>query len=279
MKRSAFAFPYIIYALIFFLAPVLLIVYYSFTTKTDMGTILSILNFKRFFDPESPQYMIVLLKSFKISLYCTVICLLLGYPMALILSRLNPSVRNILSMLFILPMWMNFLLRTYAWATLLEKNGIINTLLTKIGLPPLEIMYTDTAVVIGLVYNFLPFMILPIYNMLTKIDYSLIEASEDLGASSWKTFWKVTFRLSLPGVTSGINMVFMPAVTTFVVSRILGGNDSILIGDVIEKQFKMVDDWGFGSAMSVIIMLLVLIFMGIFSSIDKQAEEEGEILI
>ncbi|MDP4152258.1 MAG: ABC transporter permease [Bacillota bacterium] len=278
MKRSAFAYPYLFYAMIFFLAPLLLIVYYSFTTHTAMHTVFTIEHFKRFFDFKNPQYMVVLLKSFKISFISTAACLIIGYPMAFILSRLKPGVRGILSMLFILPMWMNFLLRTYAWATLLEKNGIINMVLTAIGLAPINIMYTDTAVIIGLIYNFLPFMILPIYNMLTKIDGSLVEAAEDLGASPWRTFWKVTFRLTLPGVMSGINMVFMPAVTTFVISQLLGGNNSILIGDVIEKQFKVADDWGFGSAMSVIIMALVLLFMALFSGFDKQGEEDGMVL-
>lgn len=279
LKRSSFAYPFFLYALVFFIAPVLLIVYYSFTTKGDNGMLTyTVSNFSRFFDFKNPQYMEVMLKSFQLAFYATAICLLLGYPMAYILSKLKPKVRGILSLLFILPMWMNFLLRTYAWATLLEKNGVINAGLKLLGLPAQSIMYTDAAVVIGLVYNFLPFMILPVYNMLIKLDRSLIEASEDLGASPIRTFRKVTLPLTFPAINSGINMVFMPAVTTFIVSQLLGGNDSILIGDVITKQFKFADNWGFGSAMSVIIMVLVLLFMAVFSNMDKQGEEGGMML-
>jgi spermidine/putrescine transport system permease protein len=279
LKRSSFAYPYLLYVLIFFIAPVLLIVYYSFTTKgTDGMLAYTITNFTRFFDIENPQYMQVMIKSFQLAFYATAICLVLGYPMAYILSNLKAKIRNILSLLFILPMWMNFLLRTYAWATLLEKNGFINAVLKLLGLPQQNIMYTDMAVVIGLVYNFLPFMILPIYNMLIKLDKNLVEASEDLGASPLRTFRKVTLPLTFPAVASGINMVFMPAVTTFIISQLLGGTESILIGDVITKQFKFADNWGFGSAMSVIIMVLVLLFMAVFSNMDKQGEEGGMML-
>ncbi|MBC8535504.1 ABC transporter permease [Feifania hominis] len=276
MKRSSFAYPYTLIALILFLAPLVLIVFYSFTTAgPDGGVSATLENFKRFFDFDNPQYMLVLLKSFKVALISTVICLLVGFPMAYILSKMKPRMRNFVSVLFILPMWMNFLLRIYAWMTLLEKNGLINNLLRSIGLPGLNIMYTEGAVVLGTVYNFLPFMILPIYNVLTKLDNSLIEASHDLGAGRARTFFKVVVPLSLPGVFSGINMVFMPAVTTFAISRLLGGTDSVLIGDLIEKQFKLVDDWGFGSAMSVIIMLLVLLVMFISSKFENDKEEGG----
>jgi len=225
-------------------------------------------NFTRFFDLSNPVYLQVLWRSVYVAFVSTVICLLLGYPMALILSRMKPRVRNVLSVLFVLPMWMNFLLRTYAWMSLLEKTGLINTFLSFIGLPAIDIMYTQNAVILGSVYNFLPFMILPIYNVLIKIDRIVIEAAQDLGADSVRVFTKVIFPLSLPGVFSGITMTFMPAVTTFVISKLLGGGQNALIGDLIEKQFKVTNDWGFGSAMSVIIMILILVAMNFVNSKD-----------
>ncbi|MEG2378164.1 MAG: ABC transporter permease, partial [Clostridia bacterium] len=207
----------------------------------------------------------------------TVICFLLGYPMAYILSRMRPKVRTIASVLFILPMWMNFLLRTYAWMTLLERTGVINTFLNSIGLSPINIMYTQGAIVLGNVYNFLPFMILPIYNVLIKVDHSLVEAAQDLGAGSFRVFTRVTFPMSLPGVFSGISMTFMPAVTTFIVSRLLGGGQNALIGDLIETQFNQ-SDWGFGSALSMVMMVLILIMMAFLSKYEKQTAEGGMLL-
>jgi spermidine/putrescine transport system permease protein len=177
-----------------------------------------------------------------------------------------------------LPMWMNFLLRTYAWMTLLENTGVINTLLGSIGLPKLNIMYTEGAVIFGNVYNFLPFMILPIYNVLTRIEKNLIEASEDLGADFRHTFLRVIFPLSLPGVSSGVTMTFMPAVTTFIISKLLGGGQNAQIGDLIEKQFKSVGDWGFGSAMSVILMIMILIAMGVMNRYEKEQSAGGALL-
>lgn len=266
MKRSSFAYPFAVIALTLFLAPLLLIAYYSLVHD---GRI-TFEYYARFFSFSDPRYMKILWDSVKLAAISTIICLLIGYPMAKILASMKPRTRNILSLLFILPMWMNFLLRTYAWMTLLERNGLINTFLQKIGLPPLNLINTDGAIILGMVYNFLPFMILPIYNLLVKLDVSLLEAGEDLGASPFQKFWRVIFPLSLPGVMSGINMVFMPAVTTFVISTLLGGaNSSTLIGDVIEYQFKYTSDWGFGSAMSIIIIILVLLFMAILTRGDK----------
>jgi len=199
--------------------------------------------------------------------------------MAYILSKLPNRIRGILSFLFVLPMWMNFLLRTYAWMTLLERTGIINTFLTNLGLPTWDIMYTQGAVILGNVYNFLPFMILPIYNVLVKIDKSVLEASADLGGDSGVTFRKVIFPLSIPGVISGISMTFMPAVTTFVISKLLGGGQNALIGDLIENQFKVTGDWGFGSAMSVVLMILILGAMQIMQRYEDNNDGSGGVLL
>ncbi len=269
MKRIKLALiPYSVYALIFIVAPILLILLYSFQDGSGAFTWD---NYARFFDFSDPVYLKVLWRSIKLAVISTVICLILGYPMAYILSKLPSRIRGTVSFLFVLPMWMNFLLRTYSWMSLLERTGLINSLIgwlngflpAAMQVPSLDIMYTQWAVVLGNVYNFLPFMILPIYTVLIKIDQSLIEAAQDLGASRGRVFRKVIFPLSLSGVVSGISMTFMPAVTTFVISRLLGGGQNALIGDLIENQFKVVNDWGFGSAMSVILMVLILLTMGV----------------
>lgn len=282
MKKSgriaALALPYGVYALIFILAPLLLIFFYSLFYQGSEGFAFTLKHFLKFFDFNEPVYMLVLLRSVRIALISTAICLVLGYPMAFILSRMDSKVRGIVSFLFVLPMWMNFLLRTYAWMTLLENTGVINSLLTSAGLSPINIMYTEGAVIFGNVYNFLPFMILPIYNVLTRIDRSVIEASGDLGANFFKTFIRVIFPLSLPGVTSGITMTFMPAVTTFIISKLLGGGQNAQIGDLIERQFKSVGDWGFGSAMSVILMIIILVVAGFMNRYEKDKSAGGVLL-
>lgn len=270
------ALPFAVYAGIFIIAPIILIFMYSFQ-GADGGFTLE--NFTRFFNFSDPTYLKVLWRSIYLAAISTVICLLLGYPMAYILSKLPSHIRGVLSFLFVLPMWMNFLLRTYAWMTLLERTGIINTFLTNLGLPTWDIMYTQGAVILGNVYNFLPFMILPIYNVLIKIDKSVLEASADLGGNGSVTFRKVIFPLSIPGVISGISMTFMPAVTTFVISKLLGGGQNALIGDLIENQFKVTGDWGFGSAMSVILMVLILAAMHIMQRYEDENDGSGGVLL
>lgn len=268
MKKIKLAvIPYAIYAAIFIVAPLLLIFLYSLRDMTGTYTLD---NYLRFFNFADPIYLKVLWRSVWLAAVSTLICLLLGYPMAYILAKLPPKIRGTVSFLFILPMWMNFLLRTYAWMALLERTGLINTLLQSIGLAPLDLMYTQWAVVLGNVYNFLPFMVLPIYTVLIKIDKSVIEAAQDLGGDHRVVFRKVVFPLSLPGVVSGISMTFMPAVTTFVISRLLGGGQNALIGDIIENQFKLVGDWGFGSAMSVILMVLILLAMNFIHKYEAE---------
>ncbi|GAB6087660.1 ABC transporter permease [Alkaliphilus crotonatoxidans] len=272
MNRRWISFPYIIWMSIFIVFPLLLILYFSFTVSGETGIQFSLENFKRFFEP---VYLMVLWRSIRLALISTIICLLLGYPMAMILASRDLKRRNLLVLLFVIPMWMNFLLRTYAWLTLLENRGLINTLLNLLKLPTLNLMYNEQAVILGMVYNFLPFMVLPIHSVLTKIDKSLLEAAEDLGANSFTIFKKIIFPLSLPGVLSGITMVFMPAVTTFVISRLLGGGQFTLIGNLIEQQFLFVNDWNFGSAISTVMIVLILISMGIMSKYEKENEGGG----
>lgn len=272
MKRSAY--PYLIWMAIFIVVPLILILYFSLTVgdSQNFSTFtFSLENFKRFF---TPLYLKVLSRSINLALISTIICLILGYPMAYIITKEKPKRRNIMILLFVIPMWMNFLLRTYAWLTLLGKNGVINLIVTKLGFQPLNLIYNDLAVLLGMVYNFLPFMVLPIYSVLVKIDKGLIEAAEDLGGNRLTVFTRVIFPLSLPGIVTGFTMVFIPAVSTFVISNLLGGNKYNLIGNLVEQQFRNTNDWHFGSAISIILIILILIIMVGTSKFDK--EKEGE---
>jgi spermidine/putrescine transport system permease protein len=220
-------------------------------------------------------YLKVIMKSFRLAFISTVLCLLLGYPVAVIISKADIKYRNLLLLFFLLPIWMNFLLRTYAWMAILSPNGFLNNVLGLLGLPKLAIMPGQTAVVLGMIYNFLPFMVLPIYTVLSKIDKSVLEAAMDLGANRTVTFIRVILPLSVPGIISGITMVFMPAVSTFVISRLLGGGKELLVGNLIEQQFTVQRDWHFGSALSIILMIMILISMAIMSKVDKDKEQEG----
>ena len=275
MKNRKIAFPYLLWILVFTLVPLLLVMYFAFTVGDSQNFSsfqFSLENFEKFF---TPIYTTVMIRSINLALISTVICLILGYPMAYIISKEKPKKRNMMILLFVIPMWMNFLLRTYAWLTLLGRNGLINFLLSKIGLGPYDFMYTEGAILLGMVYNFLPFMVLPIYSVLVKIDKGLIEASEDLGANMVTTFKKVILPLSLPGVITGITMVFIPAVSTFVISSLLGGNKYQLVGNLIEQQFRWTGDWHFGSSMSIILMVIILIIMALTSKFDKEKEGGG----
>lgn len=262
--------PYLVWMVIFIVVPIILVCYYSLTVRTDAGFRFSTDNFRRFFEP---IYLKVLYRSIELAFVATVVCFILGYPLAYILARSDFKHTNVLIMLLVVPMWMNFLLRTYAWMTILEQNGVLNIVLSWLRLPTISILYTEAAVILGMVYNFLPFMVLPIYSVLSKIDPSVVEAAEDLGANGIIVFRKVIFPLSLPGVISGITMVFMPAVTTFVISRLLGGGQFTLIGNLIEQQFLYVSDWGFGSAISLAMMVLILLSMAVMSKFA--GEERG----
>lgn len=269
MKRSWYTYPYIVWMVIFIVVPLLLLLFYSFTVRTDQGISFTLQHIKRIWNP---IYFMVFLRSIGLALISTIVCLLLGYPVALILASKEFSHKKVLALLFVIPMWINFLLRTYAWMTLLGKNGLISVIMELLHLPQLQLLYTDQAVVLGMVYNFLPFMMLPIYSVLIKMDKNIIEAAEDLGANYFTILKKIIIPLSLPGVMSGITMVFMPAVTTFIISRLLGGGHYILVGNLIEQQFLVAGDWNFGSAISFILMIIILISMGIMRKYDKDYE-------
>lgn len=275
MKRktnSYLASPYAIWSMIFIVIPLLLIVFFGFTKEVDGRYILSLENFQRLMDP---IFFKVFARSLWLALISTLLCILIGYPTAYIISKAKVSRQGILIMLFILPMWMNFLLRTYAWMSILGKNGFINTILTSLGFDPANILYTNTAVLLGMVYNFLPFMVLPIYTILSKMDQDLINAAKDLGANSFQVFTKIIFPLSIPGVASGTTMVFMPAVSTFVISKLLGGGKIMLVGNLIEQQFMAVGDWHFGSAVSIFMMILILLSMAFMNKFENESSKEG----
>ena len=276
MKRkpseSRLATPYAIWSVLFIVIPLILIVFFSFTKQVDGRYMFTLDNFDKFFNV---MYFKVVRRSLVLAFISTVLCLIVGYPTAYIISKAKPSRRATLLLLCILPMWMNFLLRTYAWSAILGKNGFINTLLGMVGLGPINILYTDAAVLLGMVYNFLPFMILPIHTILSKMDQDLINAAKDLGANNFQVFTKVIFPLSLPGVISGITMVFMPAVSTFVISKLLGGGQFYLIGNLIEQEFMSVGDWHFGSAISIFMMIIILISMAIMNKYSSGTDKEG----
>ena len=265
MKRSWFAYPYALWMILFTIAPMIFVVVFAFTG--DNG-----LTLENLAAVGQSVYLKILWHSLYLALLCTVICLLIGYPAAYFLASKDFSRNKTLFVLFLLPMWMNFLLRTYAMMSLMEDTGIINTFLKAIGLQPVEMIGTEGAVLVGMVYNFLPFMVLPIHTSLKKMDRRVIEAAEDLGANPVEVFKRVVFPLSIPGVISGITMVFMPAVTTFAISRLLGSGRFMLYGDVIEKQFLELNNWNFGSALSLVMMVLIIISISLLNKADPKHE-------
>lgn len=274
MKK--FSLIYLFWGLVFIVFPLFLILAHAFSANTDLADFVFTLdNFSRFFEP---LYVKILITSLVLAGVSTIFCLLIGYPVAYIISQMREKVRNNMILVFIIPMWMNFLLRTYAWLTLLGNKGLINKFIGLFGWGPWDLMYNSKAIMIGMVYNFLPFMVLPIYTVLLKMDKKLIEAAKDLGANDFEVFIKVILPLSLPGIYTGITMVFIPAISTFVVPNLLGGNNFYLIGNLIEKQFTFTGDWGFGSAISVIlivIMLLILLLPKLFNGKIKTNEIGG----
>ena len=268
-SKSA-AYPYIVWSSLLILIPLLIVLFFSFTIETPDGYSFSVENYTRLMNS---QYAHIFYKSIQLAGLTTVVCLILGYPVAYIISKISPSRRNLIIMLFIVPMWMNFLLRTYAWLPILGKNGFVNNFLANFGIGPIQFLYNDGAVLLGMVYNFLPFMVLPIFTILSKMDQSLIDAASDLGATRKQIFTKVVFPLSLPGVLSGITMVFMPAVSTFVISSLLGGGQYMLLGNLIEQQFTTMGNRNFGSAISIIMMIVILISMAVMNKFDSEDKE------
>ena len=293
MHRSLFASPYTLWMIIFTIVPVILISYYAFTDASGNFTLD---NFKNFWDSNYQSNKVILevmgdagadyitrgtvnvdtlVYSLWMAFQCTVICLVLGYPAALFMADRNMKLGPTLVVLFIIPMWMNFLLRTIAWMSLLEDSGLINTFLRWLGFEGVQLMYNSEAVLLGMVYNFLPFMVFPIYTVLSKMDYRLTEAAADLGCNSMQTLYKVTMPLSVPGVVSGITMVFMPSVTTFFIPRVLGGGNTMMFGDLIESKFLTEGNWNVGSALSLIMMVLILISLSILRKADPNGEGGG----
>lgn len=263
---------YLVWAGVFIILPLILILLYSFNGSESIAFdnfTFSLRNYQRFFEP---IYLKMLGITLLIAFLATLGCLLIGYPVAYIISRMDENVASSLIFVFIMPMWINLLLRTYGWITLLGRNGVLNRFLVSLGMDPLGIMYTPTAVVLGMIYEFLPFMVIQIYNALRKVDPKLIEAALDLGANRKTVFKKVTFPLSLPGVYTGIIMVFIPAISTFVVSNLLGGQKVYMIGNLIDQQFTFTGNWGFGSATAIILMLILILALAVQRRFGRDLE-------
>lgn len=264
--------PYVLWSFLLIVLPLALILFYSITTgDNSLITIhFTLDNFRKISDP---IYLNVFIKSLQMGLITTGVCLVLAYPMAYIISKFDESSQNILILLVTIPMWINTLLRTYAWISLLSDNGIINSLFKLLGLNQQTMMYTNFSVVMGLVCDLLPFMVIPIHTSLAKMDHSLVEAASDLGANRFQTFTKVILKLSLPGVINGVSMVFLLSISSFVIPQLLGGHQFVLIGNLIENQFISVGDWNFGSSISVILAVIILAMMGFMKKIDP--DENG----
>jgi spermidine/putrescine transport system permease protein len=286
-KLSRFAIPYVIWMALLVVAPIIMVVIYAFTTDSGGFTVA---NFTRM-----GTYAVIFTRSFKLAIIATAVCLLIGYPVSYMIAKEGPRFQRIASVIIMLPMWINFLLRTYSWMSILENNGLLNQLFQKIGLISLynsiaihfaadpakyvpidhfQMIGTQGAVVLGMVYNYLPFMILPIYSVIVKLDHSLLEAARDLGANSFGVFRKVIFPLSLPGILSGVTMVFVPSVSTFAISRLLGGGTQTMLGDLIETQFLGgAYNPHLGSAIALVMMVIVVVCMWIMNHFGEGEEQ------
>jgi spermidine/putrescine transport system permease protein len=260
--------PYVVWSFLLIVLPLIMVILYSVTTEgNSLLTIhFTLENFTKITDP---IYLSVFWKSLQIGLVTTAICLLLAYPLAFFIAKFDETSQSILILIVTIPMWINTLLRTYAWISLLSDNGIINGLLNVLGLSEQTMMYTNFSVIIGLVCDLLPFMVIPIHTSLAKMDHSMVEAAGDLGANRFQTFTKVILKLSLPGVISGVTLVFLLSISSFVIPVLLGGHQYVLIGNLIENQFISVGDWNFGSAISVILAVAILLLMGVMKKIDN----------
>ena len=256
--------PYLVWMAIFTVVPLFIVIWYAMTNADGQFTFDNLTQIGR--------YSSVFARSLILAAISTVICLVMAFPVGYFLSRLRVNKQHIMLMLIMLPMWMNFLLRTMAWQTLLERNGVINGILAWLHLPKQNLINTPAAIVLGMVYNFLPFMVLPIYNVLAKIDDNTINAAKDLGANTLQTLFFIWLPLSLPGIISGITMVFVPSLTTFVISDLLGGSKILLIGNVIEQEFTKGNNWHLGSGLSLVLMVFILISMAMIAKYDKNGE-------
>ena len=266
MKSKWLSGPYVLWMVLFTLIPLGVVFYYACTDSVTGAFTLS--NLVKIVD-----YWPIFLRSVWLSIFATVICLIIGYPVAYYIAHCKPTKQRLLQMLVMLPMCMSFLLRTLAWVALLEDTGIINNFLSQLGLTPLPLIRNNGSVILGMVYNYLPYMILPLYTVIMKIDNRLIEAAQDLGCNSRQVFTRVTLPLSVPGIVSGITMVFVPAVSTFYISQKLGSTDTILIGDVIEMQFKSAYNPNLGAALSLVLMVIIFACVGIMNRFTSDDEE------
>ncbi len=269
-KMTSLAWPYIVWAGLMIVLPMLLIALYSFSEQgnTIISFSLTLDHYIRFFT--DPDFLLILWRSLTIAIKTTIICLLLGYPVAYFISRCSEKVQNILVLCITLPMWINMLVRTYSWIGLLSDGGIFSQILNFFGIANEGLLYTEGAVLLGMVYNFIPFMILQINTSLCKMDLSLLDASADLGANPRQTFMKVTLPLSLPGVINGITLVFLPAVSSFFIPKLLGGGQYFLIGNLIENQFITVGEWNFGSAISMVMAIIMMALMILVRKMEKR---------
>lgn len=268
--RSVAAYPHIVWSVLFIIAPLIFVIYYTFTDSEGAFTMQNIVNLA------NPDYLSIFMRSICFAIVATFICLVIAYPLSYFISRMSASKQRVLLLLVMLPMWMNLLIRTYSWMNILENNGLVNTLLSKIGVGPFQMLGNSSAVVLGMVYNFLPYMVLPICTVMSKIDVRLIEAAGDLGCNPFQTIIKVILPLSVSGIISGITMVFVPSVSTFYISQKMGGGNFDLIGDTIERQFMLNYDYNMGASLSFVLMILIFISLAIM---NKFGEEEGGIVV
>lgn len=262
--------PYLLWSVLFIIVPLVMVVFYAFTDKTGAFTFSNIAQIKNYFP--------TILLSVLYGLAATVICVLIGYPFAYALSKHSVNTQRTMVLLVMLPMWMNFLIRTYSLMTILGDSGVVNSLLNAIGLKSVHMINTGGAVIFGMVYNFLPYMILPIYTVLSKLDNSLVEAAHDLGSGRITTFKRVILPLSLPGLLSGITMVFVPCVSTFYITQKLGGGQIVLIGDVIETQFQSANNYHLGAALSFVLMILIFVCLGVMNYFDDGTQDGGVVI-
>ncbi len=261
MKRKLLASPYLVWMAVFVIVPLVMVGYFAFTDGNG--------NFTLEYVSDVAGYSNIFIRSIWLAAIATVICLILAYPVAFSLSRMDLKIQSTMVMIMVLPMWMNFLLRTYAWMTILGNEGILNSIFGFFGLGPYKLLNTQGAVVLGMVYDYLPFMILPLYSVMVKIDKSVLEAASDLGCNSFMAMLKIVFPLSLPGIMSGITMVFVPAISTFIISRMLGGGGNLLIGDLIEMQFLGNSyNPNLGAAISLVLMVIILLIMTLMNQFD-----------
>ena len=265
-KKKLLTGPYLFWAVSFIIIPLFMILYYGLTNEKKEFTLLNLAKIT------TPENLKALGLALLLSLVSTAICLILAYPLAMILASKSMNQTSFIVLIFILPMWMNFLLRTLAWQTLLEKNGVINSVLSFLHLPTQSMINTPSAIILGMVYNFLPFMVLPTYNVIVKIDKDVLSAAKDLGANNVQTFLKIILPLTTSGIISGITMVFVPALTTFVISDLLGGSKILLIGNVIEQEFKQSSNWNVGSGLSLVLMIFIIASMALIAKYDKDGE-------